>query len=300
MNTRGKNYVFTANNPIPEEISIIHGFIDSCLESTCPIRYIVFQYERGGEGNFHIQGYIQLRERTRCGRVREILGGRAHVELRRGVHQEARDYCIDPEKIVDSTDLDLPQYGRGPFESGDPVTGQGQRTDIESLHQALQEGVGLVEISDSHFGQFVRYHRAIALYQTLHAPPRDFPCLCDLHYGVSGAGKTHYILSHHPGAYWIPGGPGGWFDNYQGESTIVLDDFDGTQLPFDIFKRLIDASPLLLKVKGGHANCRASLVVISSNTKCHMWYPGTDPITVSRRITNTITYVSRYAPPVDD
>lgn len=311
MALRKSNYCFTANNPNPDEAQLIHNLLArSVTPGESFIRYICFQYERGAEGNFHIQGYLQCIQRTGWKRVQSELGGRAHVEARVRSHREARDYCVDPEKRVAAEDGGLFNLGwlqgsdsmrsPGPYESGVPIITQGQRTDIAALHEALQEGVSLATISDEHFGLYVRYNRGIEKYVNLHNLPRNFDCVGELHVGVSGAGKSHYIQTNYPGAYWLPGGSGGWFDGYAGEAVIVLDDFDGSQLTYDLFKRLCDKYPLRLPVKGGFANCRASLIVISSNKPAHMWYAGQDPVPILRRISNTVSYTRPYTPPVDD
>ena len=146
----------------------------------------------------------------------------------------------------------------------------------------------MAEVSDTHFGVFMRYPRSISLYIQLHAKPRDpdTPTECLIFWGDPGTGKTCRAYRDYPDAFWVPGGDKVWFDGYAGQSAIVFDEFYG-QMSYHLFLRLCDRYPLKLPVKGGFVECSATTLVFTSNRDPREWYCGTDFAAILRRSTIT-------------
>lgn len=83
-----RHWCFTWNNPDPEHY-------DGTLPvrpSSVPVRYVVWQRERGESGTEHLQGYAELSQPVRLSAVRGWLPS-AHWEPRAGPRDSARDYC---------------------------------------------------------------------------------------------------------------------------------------------------------------------------------------------------------------
>ncbi len=239
------------------------------------VRYFIGQRERGDGGLDHLQCYITFRDKITLNTCKRRIGN-AHCESRLGTHEEARSYCSKTDTRIG-----------GPWEFGKPVKGQGQRTDIEALQMVLDQGdVPLTEVISEHFGLYLRYHKGIEKYRMLKSQPRHFPCAMIVYWGVTGAGKSHKAYNDFPGAFYVPAGSGNWYDGYDGESTIIFDEFSG-DIPFRFLLRLCDKYPLLLPIKGGHVQCRASTIVFTSNTDPRIWYPEHDPAPLLRRATIT-------------
>ena len=272
--TSFKNYVFTINNPGPTDVEHLTACVEATKRDGPPYcRYIIYQYERGDAGVRHVQGYVQFRDKIRVKAAAKRLGGRAHVEPRRGSHEEARSYCSKEETRTE-----------GPYEAGTPVLGAGDRSDLVALQQDLQGGMSMAEVSDAHFGLFIRYPRSIQLYKQLHAKPRDpdVPTKCLIFWGDPGTGKTRRAYHDYPDAFWVPGGNKVWFDGYAGESSIVFDEFYG-QMEYPLFLRLCDRYPIKLPVKGGFVECSATVLVFTSNKDPREWYVGADFGAILRR-----------------
>ena len=76
------NWIFTINNPSSNEIP-----------RTWPgVRYCVWQLETGAEGTNHLQGYLVLEKKKRL-RGMKKLNKEAHWEIRKGTHEQAKQYC---------------------------------------------------------------------------------------------------------------------------------------------------------------------------------------------------------------
>ena len=122
--SQAKYWMFTLNNPDVESDYIIRAL---------PYKYLIYSYEIASTGTVHIQGYVSFQSAKKLSFMTKHLPG-AHFEIRRGSHQQAKNYC---RKTEDVTFLD------GPYEFGDdsdiPNRG-GTRTDLDDIKKAIDEG----------------------------------------------------------------------------------------------------------------------------------------------------------------
>ena len=80
-------WLFTINNP-PEPRLSPDRFFSSLKTRTQKAKFLVYQYEHPEGGTRHIQGYVVFSGRPRGSTVKSMLGGTAHVETRKGTHQQ--------------------------------------------------------------------------------------------------------------------------------------------------------------------------------------------------------------------
>lgn len=64
-----------------------------------------------------------------------------------------------------------------------------------------------------------------------------------------------------------------WWDGYIGNTFIGIQDFDPRYFSAQSFKLLCDEGPYRMNTKGGHVNCQAELVGISTNIDPEEWWP---------------------------
>lgn len=76
-------------------------------------------------------------------------------------------------------------------------------------------------------------------------------------------------MDNYPAAYWKQRSI--WWDNYDGQENVVIDDFYGW-LPYDNLLRICDRYPLLCEIKGGQVNFLAKRICITSNNTPAQWY----------------------------
>lgn len=81
-------------------------------------------------------------------------------------------------------------------------------------------------------------------------------------YGPPGTGKTHSVISEHPGLYWKQQNK--WWDGYQGEEIVLLDDLDSACLGHHL-KRWLDKYACTGEVKGGTVSLQHKTFYITSN-----------------------------------
>ena len=239
--------MFTLNNPQPEEDPNSWGG-----------HYCVWQLERGEEGTPHYQGYIVFKTHKRLTSMKAI-NPRAHWELRFGTHEQAHAYCTKEETRVD-----------GPWTYGEPPS-QGKRTDLIGLKRRLDAGATFSELADDEemFVTLSQYPKAFGIYQLAKAKPRDEKPHVLVLWGVAGRGKSYYWKRNYPDAYVKP--TGHWWDGYEQQETVVIDDFQGTLL-FTLLLHLLDRYPLLVEVKGGTRVFNSKTIIITSNDPPSGWY----------------------------
>lgn len=220
----------------------------------------MYQEEVGESGTHHLQGYIECGKACRRSKFTGLEGAAFFVP--KGSREECKDYCKKEDTRVG-----------GPYEFGEWMAGgQGGRTDVLALRDAIKLQRGDRELFDDDLvaPAAIRYCRSIDRMRTAYQPqvPRD-GLVVTFHYGPSGTGKT--FCAHSDAAYYFDGN-NGFFEGYQGQETIILDEFGGHTLSPLMFQRLCDRYPFTLNVKGGSTPCRAVNIEICSNYLPSQWW----------------------------
>lgn len=244
-------WCFTVNNP--------QGPLNFDTSPASLVRYAIYQEERGESGTPHYQGYIELNKPQRGSALKKLPGlETAHLEARQGRREQARDYCRKEDSRI-----------AGPWEFGTWGDGQGDRTDLKAVKRRIDEGATELEIFDEFFGEAVRFHKAFQYYRLLKTPDRKEKTTVYLLVGAPGTGKSRSCLEAYPNAYWKPKGQ--WWDGYQAQEAIILDDFYGW-LPWQELLHIMDRYPLQTQTKGGTVRFLAKNLAITSNTPPDNWY----------------------------
>lgn len=251
---RSKDWVVTVNNYTPDEETALQSMVENGHAS-----YVIFGRERGEGGTPHLQGFIQLKARTRLASVKAIPGlGRAHLEPRRGSVQEAAEYCKK----------------EGDFEEYGSAGGQGKRADLNAVKESIDEGADTATLWENHFGAMVRYEQSFKRYRALNRrrdPNVDVEIL--VLWGPTGTGKSRFPRLIDPELFSLPDITLTWFDGYDGQEVVLLDDFDGKDVSIGKFLRYFDRYDIQVPVKGGFTPFIPKRIWISSNTSPEDWFP---------------------------
>lgn len=283
--SQAKYWMFTLNNPDVESDYIIRAL---------PYKYLIYSYEMASTGTVHIQGYVSFQSAKKLAFMTKHLPG-AHFEIRRGSHQQAKNYC---RKTEDVSFLD------GPYEFGDdsdiPNRG-GTRTDLDDIKKAIDEGAKMEDLWDKYFKTTTRYYKAFEQYLDIKSKHREFkdgekPKIVIL-WGQSGTGKSTRARKEYPNAYWLTKPSQNtstvWWQGYSGEEVVVFDEFYGW-IPYDLLLRILDFYQVTVEKKGSSAKLAAKTFVFTSNKHPDEWYPKVkDTHALKRRIREfgTIEYI---------
>lgn len=249
-----RNWCFTLNNPTttPNDDNS-----NEWWNRFTDLKYGICQLEKGESGTQHLQGYLEFSKQVTPVSMQRMLPG-CYQTRRLGSRTQARDYCKKDETRVD-----------GPWEYGEWEQEKGKRTDLTDIKDLLDNGKTESEIADSHFETWVKFHKGIREYKRMKEATRCEPTNFEVHIGEPGAGKTTGVMRDNPGAYWKTAGK--WWDRYQGQDTVVLDEFVGW-IPYHELMRLGDCTPLDLEVKGSTVQFLAKKVILISNKFPWDWY----------------------------
>lgn len=267
--SEGKFWMFTINNPENDEFK----------EIEC--QYMIFQNEVGNkEKTFHTQGYICFETNHKFERVRLLFlengGHKPHLEKRRGKHSEAKGYCSKSDTRVD-----------GPYEYGDDsdiAEGKGSRTDLIEIRNKIDNDVPEKTIWQENFSSYTRYYKAFRTYRTVvQKPLKDSNERPMWFYGETGTGKSRKARRMYPDAYLKMCNK--WWDNYQGEEAVIIDDFDKEhKVLCHHLKIWGDRYPFKAEFKGGAIDIRPKVIIITSNWKpSEIWEDEKDLQPILRR-----------------
>lgn len=264
-----RNIIFTWNNPDEDHHSLLKEWVGT--------GYCKYQLEQGESGTKHLQGYIELSKRTAFSTVAKKFPW--HVEARRGTQTQAIEYCSKEDTRLE-----------GPWTFGEPKK-QGKRNDIEQVYEAIRSGKRKRDVCEEFPLLDVKFHRGFDRYRTLvEKDERQDQRELDVHvyYGKSGSGKTRKAYEENPVMYALTfGGSQTWFDGYEGEQCLLIDEFYG-QMPWNELLRILDRYPLRLAVKGGFTYAAWTKVIITSNKSPQEWYSCHEPTPLLRRINKTL------------
>lgn len=174
---------------------------------------------------------------------------------------------------------------------------RGERTD---WHLARQQAVAgqFVDVDPS---VAIRYHsglEAVRRWALEASQPRSRNVTVEVHWGDTGCGKTH--TANEAGAYFVPFGSTGWtFNGYNGQSAIVLDEFNGTlekegYMSLRTLLTYTDKYPIQVQIRQGSTiPALWTEVFISSNADPESWYPQASAASMAalqRRLTRIYEY----------
>lgn len=118
----------------------------------------------------------------------------------------------------------------------------------------------------------------------MNKPPKWRDVEVVVFWGKTGTGKTRTAMAE-DSVYKLNTNNNGtlWFDGYDGEKTLVLDDFYGW-IKYGELLTLLDGYPYRCQVKGSSVWARWTKVIITSNKRYEDWYMDRDISALKRRI----------------
>lgn len=250
------------------------------------VRFLIYQREVGTHE--HFQGYLELDQQVSYATLHTFEGLEgAHFERRRGTAKQAAHYCCKP---VEGCDCDMcrdeirsPTKIEGPWSFGE-MSAQGQRAELLEIKRELDRGMPLKRLKNSYFPEWVRFHKAFTEYRRGSTLPRDFKTRVVLFIGPPGVGKSTLmkrIALYLGSSYKVPAkkGSGLYFDDYDNQDVLILDEFSGNTCPPEFFNLIADEHECVLPVHGGAGHQFVSkYLFIGTNYHPKFWWKHRSPI----------------------
>lgn len=269
--------------------------------------YLVYGEEIGGQcGTPHLQIYFELKDAMSYTALNKKLF-KAYFKKRLGSPKHAAGYCMKgTEEPPDGEHYDWFWFNPSETWVGEQfgeLSMQGKRTDIDDpVEMIVHDKKTLREVAMEHPVQYVKYHRGFQSLRSLVLEPRQLTAMPEVVvlWGPTGMGKTRdaYIKywPDEPHYVWKPSN-GNWWDGYDGQKKIIIDEFRAQMTWSDILG-LLDRNEFRAPYKGGFVNIQADRFVITSPKPPQMWYRDDDQYDSRSQLLRRITKVIEYKGPL--
>lgn len=229
------------------------------------LQYVIIGREQGASGTPHLQCVFYFNNQRMFNSVRQLLSDRGrlrfpHIEPCRNTFRSI-DYCKKED--------DFTQFGVPPM---DPVAarkkgGEAEKARWKRVRQLANEG-NFEEIEDKlYVTQVGNIHKVHMHFRNSLPLPDSALIQAEFFYGPTGCGKSWYAREAFREGGIYPKTPEKWWDNYDREDTVLIDDIDPAtaQLLVRDIKVWADHYRFNAPIKGGMINIRPRRIVITSN-----------------------------------
>lgn len=254
----------------------------------CKAVYAIMCFEAAPTtGQAHIHVYYQFRSpKARSTLTKYFQAWKPHLEACRGNHLQNVTYC---------------KKGGDWEEWGAPLQ-QGQRTDINNLTDMIDQGKTMAEIARADPSTFVRCVGGLMQYlRKTRDIPRDFRSACTWIHGEFATGKSYFVKQKHGDSLYIKEPAHKWWNNYEGQEAVLIDDFDAadgfwrTKEGLRTLLRLLDEGPCQVEYKGGMQEFNSRFIYITSEFHPSHYWSGNELNQVVSRIGSIQHFTTKFA-----
>jgi hypothetical protein len=241
--SRSRNFVFTHNNWTEESRAAI---------SALDCKYMAFGREVApSTGTPHLQGFIVFQNARSLEAVRNMFSGlcQSHVEVMKGTIEQNLLYISKEDPAF---------FEKGVKPASQKEKGQKGAEKIAAMWDAAKKG----EFEKLPVGMIKTAEYVHAKYGP---QPSNRDSLDNIWiWGESGVGKSKWVRDTYPVFYTKPMSK--WWDGYQHEEVVCLDDFAPEHAKFLTYHLKIWADHYVIQaeVKGGMLRIRPKVFVITS------------------------------------
>ncbi|AXH76122.1 MAG: replication-associated protein [Circoviridae sp.] len=226
---------------------------------THEIAYVCFGLETCPEtGREHYQGWMQFHKKKR------------RTWIMKNISKMWCSPCLGSEyknEKYTQKDNEFKTYGQ--------FTIQGKDSNINDVFERIEQGDDSSTIISENPGIYCRHRNGIRDYMAI-CQEKKVPAWRDVkvivYCGHTGTGKTRKAMASEEDIFKIQGDDLKWWDGYEGNSTICIDEYD-TDIAITKLLSLLDGYKIRLEIKGGHTWANWTTVYITSNVHFTEWHP---------------------------
>lgn len=263
--SRHRGYCFTINNYTDDDVSRLDKL--DC-------EYIVYGREVAPTtGTPHIQGYIHFANGKSPNAARKLVKG--HLIVAKGTPEQNFDYCSKEGNYTE----------RGNRPQSPQAQGNVERQRWDDARLAARQG----RFDDIPSDLYIRYNNSLKRIRREDvAAPANLPPANTYGvwlYGPPRTGKSTMARTQYGTPYLK--GINKWWDGYDGEETVLIEDFSPRHAVFlvDYLKIWTDRWTFSAETKGGRIVIRPKLIVITSNYHPDQCFYGVDLEALKSRFT---------------
>jgi len=272
-----RNFCFTLHDYNDNDIFNINN-LNNDNNNIC--NYIIYGKETcPNTGRKHLQGYIQCNQQYRYSEIKsKFLNDRIHIENAKGSWIQNYSYCT---KDNEYTEIGIPKK-------------QGKRNDIIAIKELFNRGwtmSQLMEYTDNY--QNIRMIEKMIQYKKLDNKYYDREVIYI--YGKSGSGKTTMAYNIiNPDNFWRNNNDLKWFDGYDSNHDVIIDEFRDNFCEFSLLLQLLDNYMIRVPIKGGFTIWNPKKIIITSTKAPWELYASEDEdmFQLYRRLSKVTTLVN--------
>lgn len=201
----------------------------------------------------HHQGYVGFTKRTTLRGAKRILPG-CHLEPRMGTLKQNEDYCSKYGELI--------KWGTVPKCDGI------NKLSVTEYIERVKAKATTIELIEEFPGLYLRQPRGLQLIRNAFIKTQRTAPRLDLKVyfltGPTGCGKTRMAMGHEP--YKIMASEMQWWDHYDGETDLLIDEYDN-DVRITSLTALLDVYVKRLPVKGSFTYANWLKVYLTANLK---------------------------------
>lgn len=235
------------------------------------VQFYIGQQELCPKTNsLHFHVHLELKKQTRLTTIQNKILHAENCHIEKVIDRKGSiKYCSKLETRI-----------KGPWSFGEQKE-PGKRNDLETVKNMLKNGDKLEKINEECTETYIKYSKGIKESKFLFDKQKSKQIRIQdvtLIYGEAGVGKSKEVWELTKGmedTYKLDTeGSNLWFDGYDGEKTLWIDEFDGSGISLTYFLKMLDIYPLRLPIKGNYTFAQWNKIIITSNKHFRDWYPG--------------------------
>ena len=183
-----------------------------------------------------------------------------------------------------------------------PSNHQGARSDLAAVAALVSTGASKRAVAEAFPREFIQFGRGIEHLQAVLQGRRDGPPEVFWFWGPTGTGKTRTAYStctievdgvaHDP---FFKMATNKWWDGYEGQRDVIIDDFRRDFCTFAELLRLLDRYPLTVEIKGGTVSFTSRRIFITTPKNVEDTWEGRN-VGDLEQLRRRITEVRFFAP----
>ncbi len=251
---RYRSYTWTLNNYTVTDISVLEKI---------SVRYIVFGYETApSTGTPHLQGYFTFENKKSIKQLVKLTKtDRINYLPSKGSAEQNRLYCLG---LVPDKEINEKYHERGDM----PI--QGKRNDITKIKEKIKKGVKLEVILDEVENLNFQVIRCAQILKGIFSKKRTTKPIVLWIYGSTGSGKTRLIHDTFLDIYIKDESK--WWDGYDTNKVILVDDYRLNFFKFSELLRFLDRYAYRREYKGGALQINSPWIIFTSpKSPFEMW-----------------------------
>lgn len=253
-------------------------------------QYVKFQLEKTKKGKRHFQGVIFFDEPKRFKWVKNLFPPGCHIE--KGIDRDAAiHYVGKPCDEIDCGELGCrkerknPSKISGPWECG-KLMFQGHRSDLDALAAAVDKGESYTDIckDHEHTKSMIKFNRGVRelCSQREEVKERRKVVVWWIWSRTNHSGKTRYAMEQlrfrkKEDVYIKQPGTKQWFQDYRGETGLLIDDVDKPDvISLGILSGILDDKIYMVQegVGKGMIAMQADYIIVTANIPPDEMYGG--------------------------